>query len=346
MRQADFEARHAESWRAFEAWLDARARGGRKPKAKAKRPARAQADAAPAEAQAPAPVLAPADMPQAFRQLCAHLALARDRQYSPELVDRLNALVLRGHHALYGARTRGLGGLRAFLDGGFARAVRAEWRCVLLATLLFFGPLLGLVAAIQAWPEFASVVLSPHTLGEVQEMYAPDNERMGMRDADTSMQMFGFYIWNNVRIGFQTFAGGVFLGLGSVFFLFYNGLHIGAVMGHLQQVGLGAQLWPFVAGHSAMELVAIVIAGAAGLKLGGALLAPGRRSRRHALVEAGRAAARLVAGAALMFGIAAAIEAFWSPLRLPEPLPKYLVGALMWLLVLSYLALSGRGRAA
>lgn len=343
MRQADFEAAHARSWNAFEAWLLARALRGRKAR-KARKVAIPVAP--PADDVDPALVLADADMPQAFRQLCAQLALARDRQYSPELVDRLNALVLKGHHALYGARTRALGGVRAFLDGGFARTVRAEWRCMVLAMLLFFGPLLGLAAAIQAWPEFASVVLSQHALGEVQEMYQPDNERMGMRDADTNAQMFGYYIWNNVRIGFQTFAGGMFFGLGSIFFLFYNGLHIGAVMGHLQQVGLGAQLWPFVAGHSAMELMAIAIAGAAGLKLGGALVAPGRRTRRHALVESGRVAACLIAGAALMFTIAAAIEAFWSPLRLADPTPKYLVGALMWLLVLAYLALSGRGRAA
>ena len=342
MRQADFEAAHTPSWAAFEAWLLARALRGRK----ARRARKAAPGAAATVPVDTAPALADADMPQAFRQLCAQLALARDRQYSPELVDRLNALVLKGHHALYGARGHALGGVRAFLAGGFARTVRAEWRCVALATALFFGPLLGIALAIQAWPEFASVVLSPHALGEAQEMYRPDNQRMGMRDADTNAQMFGYYIWNNVRIGFQTFAGGVFFGLGSIFFLAYNGLHIGAVMGHLQQVGLGAQLWPFVAGHSALELVAIAIAGAAGLKLGGALVAPGRRTRRHALVESGRIAARLVAGAALMFGIAAAIEAFWSPLRLADPTPKYLVGALLWLLLLAYLAWAGRGRAA
>jgi len=85
--------------------------------------------------------------------------------------------------------------------------------------------------------------------------------------------MFGFYIWNNIRISFQAFAGGIALGLGSVFFLVYNGVHGGAVAGFLAQAGLGRQFWPFVATHSALELPALVLAGAAGLHLGWSLVA-------------------------------------------------------------------------
>ena len=57
--------------------------------------------------------------------------------------------------------------------------------------------------------------------------YDPSNPRLGMRGADSSLFMFGFYIWNNVRIGFQTFAGGLLAGVGSVWFLASNGVIIG-----------------------------------------------------------------------------------------------------------------------
>ena len=99
-------------------------------------------------------------------------------------------------------------------------------------------------------------------------MYDPANKRLGMRESDTDVLMFGFYIWNNVRIGFQTFAGGMLAGVGSAWFLGANGVIIGAVAGYLTQAGFGETFWSFVSGHSALELSAIVLSGAAGFKLG------------------------------------------------------------------------------
>ncbi len=328
MLQSEFEQRHAADWRRFENWLADRQRRKR--------------------LRAPEPVdaLSDADVPRSYRQLCAQLAVARDRQYGPDLVDRINRLVLDGHHALYGARADSVGPALRFLAYDFPRLVRSEAPAVWLGVLLFFAPFLGMTAAIQYFPEFAAVVLTPAEMEEMQAMYRSETEQLGMREASTNVQMFGVYIWNNIRIGFQTFAGGIFFGLGSIFFLLFNGIYIGAVVGHLTAVGLGPQLWSFISGHAAMELVAIALSGAAGLIVGHALLAPGRRSRRAALVERGRVALMIMMGAAVMFFIAALIEAFWSPLNLADPWPKYAVGALMWVVVLAYLGLAGRGRRA
>ena len=334
MRQAIFEARHAADWAGFEAWLDhhERRRRGAEP-----------AGTAASAAAAPIPDAA---VPQTYRRVCQHLALARDRQYSPELVDRLNRLALRGHHLLYGARgSRGIPALE-FLLGGFPRLVRAEAPLVAAATCLFFGPLLALIAVLQWHPDFIYYLIPPEGLAKFQEMYDPSNRRLGQRDADDNVMMFGFYIWNNVKIGFQTFATGLAFGLGSIFYLVSNGVLIGAIAGYLTQVGYAETFWSFVSGHSAMELVAIVISGAAGLRLGGALVAPGSRSRKAALVEAAKPAVRLMYGAAGMFVVAAFIEAFWSPLTFFPATTKYVVGLLMWGVVVGYLALGGRGRAA
>ena len=92
--------------------------------------------------------------------------------------------------------------------------------------------------------------------------------------------MFGFYIRHNVGIAFQCFAAGLFAGVGSLFFLAYNGALIGAVAGYLTERGLAATFFSFVVTHSAFELTAIVLSGAAGLRLGTRLLAPGRQTRR------------------------------------------------------------------
>jgi len=329
MRQAVFETRHAPDWRRFEAWLDRHEKLARR-----------------ATAQPAADALPDAEVPQAYRHVCQHLALARDREYSPDLVDRLNRLALRGHHLLYGAR--GSRGARAieFLVAGFPRLVRAERALVIAAACLFFGPLFLLLAALQSYPDFVYYLMPPEALAKFQEMYNPGNKRHGMRDADDNVAMFGFYIWNNVKIGFQTFAGGIAFGLGSIFYLVSNGVLIGATAGYITQVGYGTPFWSFVSGHSAMELVAIVISGAAGLRLGGALVAPGQRSRKAALVAAAQPAVRLMYGAAGMFLIAAFIEAFWSPLTAFPPVTKYVVGAILWGIVLGYFLFGGRGRAA
>jgi uncharacterized membrane protein SpoIIM required for sporulation len=320
MRQAPFEDAHRDEWRAFERYLDA--------------------------PRGEAPAFPPAELPARYRRLCQHLALAHERQYSPDLVDRLNLLALRGHHALYANRRRQSQRWVDFLLVAFPQLVRAEWRVVTVAALLFFGPLAGLIAALQAYPEFVHYLLHPQQIASFHDMYDPANKRLGMREADTHLAMFGFYIWNNVRIGFQTFAGGLLAGLGSVWFLASNGLMIGAVAGYLTQIGFSATFWSFVAGHSSLELIAIVLSGAAGLRLGMAVIRPGARSRKAALVAAARPAVRLMYGAALMFCAAAFVEAFWSPLTGVPVEVKIWAGLAGWAALLGYLALSGRTRAA
>jgi len=320
VRQTAFEAQHGADWDRFERWLDGK--NG--------------ADALPDMA-----------VPATYRRICQHLALARDREYSPDLVDRLNALALRGHHLLYGARApRGTARGLAFLVAGFPRLVRSEAALLAAAALLFFGPLAAFGFALQWYPDFIYYVADPRTVAGYQEMYNPANPRLGQRDADDNVAMFGFYIWNNVKIGIQTFATGLAFGLGSIFYLAVNGAIIGAVAGYLTQAGFGVPFWSFVSGHSAMELVAIVISGAAGLRLGAAVIAPGLRSRKAALVAAAQPAVRLMYGAGAMFVAAAFIEAFWSPLNTFPPAIKYAAGAAMWLLVLAWLLLAGRARAA
>ena len=318
MRQHQFEAVHAKEWEEFERFLD-------KPKQ---------------------PVFDAADMPPRYRRICQHLALAADRQYSPDLVDRLNQLALRGHHALYRNRRRQSPQVVEFLLGGFPALVRREWRLVLAAALLFFGPLAGLIAVLQVYPEFVHYLLEPSQIASFHQMYDPANKRLGTREADSSLMMFGFYIWNNIRIGFQTFAGGLLAGVGSVWFLGANGVIIGAVAGYLTQVGFSQTFWSFVAGHSSLELIAIVISGAAGLRLGMAVISPGNVSRRAALVAAAKPGVRLMYGAAALFLAAAFVEAFWSPLTEVPFEVKIGAGAAGWVVVILYLALGGRRRAA
>jgi uncharacterized membrane protein SpoIIM required for sporulation len=316
VKQTPFELAHEKEWQAFEAFLDGKR----------------SFDAA--------------DLPARFRRVCQALALAAQRCYSADLVDRLNRLALRGHHALYANRRRESQQVLDFMLAGFPRLVRSEWRLVAAAGLLFFGPLVGFTFLLQYFPDFVHYLLSPRQIANFHEMYDPANRRLGMREADTSMMMFGFYIWNNVRIGFQTFAGGILAGVGSAWFLGANGVILGAVAGYLTQAGFSETFWSFVAGHSSFELVAIMLSGAAGFRLGLPVIAPGNMSRKAALVAAAKPAVRVMYGAAALFLLAAFVEAFWSPLTEVGFTTKIAVGIAGWLALAAYLLFAGRSRAA
>ena len=115
---------------------------------------------------------------------------------------------------------------------------------------------------------------------------------------------------------------GIQLAVAPVFLLTEVPGMIGAVAGYLTQLGYSETFWSFVIGHGAFELTAIALAGAAGLKLGWALLAPGRLPRGEALRLAAIRAVRLLGGAALFLLIAAFIEAYWSCLLYTSPSPR------------------------
>lgn len=320
MSPAHFEAAHAPRWEELERLLDA------------------------AEGSGKRRLWDGARLAALYRRSCEDLALAQARAYPVHLVQRLEAATQRAHRLIYRRQGLQLSALRALALQEFPQAVRAHGRYVLAATLLFVLPMLALGWACWKDPGFILHLLGADQVQHFDEMYGPGEGPLGRdRDADTDWRMFGFYIMNNIGVGFQCFAAGIFAGVGSAFFLLFNGLFAGAVGGYLIVRGYGENFLSFVVTHAAFELTAIVLAGAAGLRLGHAWLAPGRLTRLQALREASREAVVIVYGVVGMLLVAAAVEAFWSSARWVPPAVKYGVAAACWALVLGYLAFQGRG---
>jgi uncharacterized membrane protein SpoIIM required for sporulation len=281
-----------------------------------------------------------------YRRVCEQLALARARSYPAYMLDRLERLTGDAHQVIYERREFGIAALTQLISVEFPATVRAHAGYVLVAAALLLLPTVIVGLLVYYRPELILSVVDARTAASFEQMYSPVAESIGrLRNANTDWMMFGYYIMHNIGISFQCFAGGLIAGVGSVFFLLYNGASIGAVAGYLAERGLGITFFPFVATHSAFELTAIVLAGAAGLRLGHSLLVPGRRTRLNSLVEATRRCTVLLYGSTVMLVIAAAIEAFWSSAQWLPPLVKYSVAAVCWLAVLGYLTLQGRGRA-
>jgi len=278
-----------------------------------------------------------------YRQACEHLALARARSYPAYLVDPLEELTSRAHQLIYQQREFGLGRLRRLINVDFPSAVRNHRAYVAVAAATFLLPTILVGLLVYSRPEMILSVVDSDTASQFEQMYSPDADSIGRtREARTDWTMFGYYIRNNVGVAFQCFAGGLFAGLGTLFFLAYNGAFGGALAGYLTGRGLSSTFYSFVATHSAFELTAIVLSGAAGLRLGHALLSPGRLTRRQSLVEASRESMVLIYGVTGMLLVAAGIEAFWSSATWIAPAVKYGVAAVCWLAVLGYLTLQGR----
>jgi uncharacterized membrane protein SpoIIM required for sporulation len=221
--------------------------------------------------------------------------------------------------------------------------VRADSFYVWLATALFVVPAAVLGVLVYYQPALILSVVDAGTAAQFEQMYSLSAESIGRtRDAGDDWIMFGIYISNNIGIAFQCFASGLAAGLGSIFFIVFNGALLGAVAGYLTERGLSETFYSFVATHAAFELTAIVLSGAAGLKLGHSLLAPGRRTRGESLVHAAKECIVIVYGVTAMLIVAAAVEAFWSSAAWVPSIVKYGVAAVCWLVVLAYLALQGR----
>ncbi len=294
------------------------------------------------EASATKSVVDLGGFPALYRRCCLHLAIVRQRNYEPAVEERLHDIALRGHNLLYRGKKHSLKSVMDFLLAGFPRLIRQRAGLFWLATALLYLPAIG--AAVMVWADADAIysILSPEQVAEYEAMYAerPVEERGSAMD----FSAFGFYIQNNISVAFRTFAGGIFAGIGTVLLLIINGLLLGAVVANHVEAGIAANLLSFVITHGAFELTAIVIAGMAGLELGGAIVSPGRLTRTEALRRAASVGVRLIAGVTIMLVIAAYIEAFWSSTAWASVGLKVSTGAVAWLLVTIYLVFGGRTR--
>lgn len=283
------------------------------------------------------------ELPTLFRQTCHDLSIAQHRMYGTGLVGRLNDLAIRGYRGLERRTAGGWESLFRMLAVKFPKMVRSEWRLFWFCSLVFWGPFLAFAIWTPHDPEWAMSLLGPQTMVGLESMYGEHTspQEFLREEYGSDFMMFCFYIYNNVGIDLRTFAGGLLGGVGALLVLLFNGLQIGASTGYIHHACNPSTFYSFTSGHSAPELIGIVISGMAGMRLGLALIMPGLRDRKTALVLGGRKAMTLITGAVAMTTFAAVIEGFWSAQPM-EPWIKYTFGSVMWLFTIAYLALCGR----
>lgn len=321
MTPGDFEHKNAARWAEYEALLDVAAK--RNPHDRDPRVA---------------------ELPRRFREMCLDLSLAEARMYGVRITERLNALVIRGYERLYRTRRGGWERFARFVAEGFPQAVRRDWKLFWLCNTAFWLPFLLMMFSETRDLRWIQAVLGAEGMANMESMYGSQEDQISHLRSQygSNFMMFCFYIYNNVAIDFRIFAGGMLAGLGTLFFLLFNGVYIGAAAGYANHACDPVSFWSFVSGHSSFELIGMIIAGMAGMRIGMAILKPGRLPRPRALVAAARDALPLLYGAALLTTLAAAVEGFWSAQPV-APMIKYTVGIICWVAHVLYFTMAGRG---
>ncbi len=248
-----------------------------------------------------------------YREVAADLARARTYGVAAPVVSRLERLAAAGHNALYRRRPK-VGRLWDIFFRRCPAAVIHSAGYVAVSFAAFMVPGVAGYRMIRQDPALAEIALNEVMLERAAEgvARAESGERYFEAAAGDRPAIASYIVTNNIRVAAACFAGGALLGVGSLLLLGLNGLSLGAAAGHFANVGLLGYLGEFVVGHGVLELFAIWVAGAAGLRLGLALIAPGRRTRGDALVAEGGVALRLVGAASVMLLLAGLIEGFLS----------------------------------
>jgi uncharacterized membrane protein SpoIIM required for sporulation len=198
-----------------------------------------------------------------------------------------------------------------FLTHGYWRRIRERPALLAISALLLFGPMI--VAGLWSWDDpGAAGALVPST-GEAVARPRPEGSDLGLsrgERASFSAEIFT----NNIRVTFAAVAGGISFGLLTAGVLLFNGVLIGVIVGLGVAAGNGSVMLELIVPHGVLELSCIVVAGAAGLRMGWALVDPGRRPRGQALAIEARAAVELALGTALWLVVAGLTEGLVTPL--------------------------------
>jgi len=241
-----------------------------------------------------------------YRSAAADLALARRAFPGDPVVERLERIVAPARALVYSTPSRRLA-LRHFVTHGYWRLVVERKVPLALATVLLFGP----AFLAGAWALDDPGAASGLVPAEYQSVTEPRTEGQDLGHTVEEEAAFSSQIMtNNIRVSLLAFAAGILAGLGTAGVLVLNGVLFGTITGLAIGAGNAAPFFELVSAHGVLELSCIVVAGAAGLRLGWSLVEPGRATRGDALRREAVPALALVLGTAPWLVVAGVVEGF------------------------------------
>ena len=278
-------------------------------------------------------------LPVLYRATLSSLSIARATSLDRALNNHLEALAMRGYFLLYGVREKRRVRLRRFFAHDWPAAVRAVWKetiIIALVVLLGVATSWSMVASNPEWyGQFVAEEMAGGRTPEASAEYL--RATLGHGPGAAGEQQSGLHVFatflftHNSRVSIMAFALGFAFGVPTILLEFYQGIGLGAMMAVFAGKGLGVEFGGWLAIHGTTELFAAILSGAAGLRIGSAMLFPGTRDRLAALALAGRTAGKVMVGVILMLLCAGLLEGFGRQLITDTGL-RYGIGTALLLL--------------
>ena len=252
-------------------------------------------------------------MPVLYRSALSSLSVARATSLDQGLIGYLESLAARAYFFVYGARSTPQEQLTAFFRRDWPGGVRGLWRETLIAVAI------TVLGAAVAWWLIGTD--SDWFFGFVDQGLAAGRDPTASRETlrgtlyhdegAGGLSAFSTFLFtHNARIALLAFALGFAFGAPTIVLLLMNGAMLGAMLHVFIDKGLGYEFGGWLLIHGVTELFAIVLAGAAGMKIGWAVAFPGHDSRLEALARAGRSTGGAMVGVVLMLLLAGLLEGF------------------------------------
>lgn len=276
------------------------------------------------------------ELVELYQRAATHLSVVRSSSPEPALIGRLSGLVARGRAAVTGAQTPMWRDVARFATVSFpATAYRMRWWW-LGSTLISLLVATGIAIWVARDPQVQTSLLSPQ---EIRRLVDHD---FANYYTDHAAGAFAFQVWvNNAWVAAQSLIFGILLGLPTIYVLFTNDLNVGVSGGLMFAHGKGAIFFGLILPHGMLELTAVFLASAAGLRLGWTVIDPGPRRRGQALAQEGRAAMSIAIGLIGVLAVSGAIEGFVTG-HVHTTWLRIAIGVLAELVFLTYVVILGR----
>jgi uncharacterized membrane protein SpoIIM required for sporulation len=287
--------------------------------------------------------LAPDDLTELvelYQRTSSHLSYAQTYFSDPGLSVRLSQRVAAAGAVIYGTHPRTLRGFVHFFTATLPAALWHLRRYVLISAVLTFGPAL----VMGAWLAHSPRAVEATAPAALRQAYVQHDFRAYYSSEPAAAFATTVYT-NNVRVAIVAFAAGIIVCLPTAYILIINGGNLGVAAGLFAAAGQSSKFWGLVLPHGLIELTSVIIAGAAGLRLGWTIVDPGDRPRLTALAEEGRRAVVVVFGTVFTLLIAGTIEGFVTGSTLPTAV-RVGIGVIVEVAFLTYAVLLGRAAAA
>lgn len=271
--------------------------------------------------------------------------VARARMYNidPTTQKRINQLAISAHGLLYRRKnTRYFQTIWMFFRSDYPRLFRRLWPYMALATTVFIIGFLGAYVSTRLQPSNAYLFVP----GELD--LTDDDSGVTSKDISERFRriakppMAAGIMANNISVAFNAFALGITAGIGTCYVVIFNSMMLGGFAAHFSNHGLIFDFCSFIVPHGGLEIFAILVSAAAGLRLGLSLAIPGHLKRSASLRTGAIEAVLLVLGTIPMFIVAGFIEGFITP-SYSHGVVKIMLGVIITLLTVAYLILAGQG---